>query len=170
MRWEKRGEVWELVGVPNGQAWFSTREGGVSEPPFDRCNLSFNVADRPLAVQENRQRVLAGHGRTVFDLVMAEQVHQDRVQWVDVRHRGFGATDAGSAVGGVDGLLTDDPRVVLGMGFADCVPIFLGDLDGTVAGIVHAGWRGTAAGVQVRAVELLAGRGIRPEQIGRAHV
>src|SRR5438477_12002498 len=37
---------------------FSTRQGGVSLPPFDTLNLGRSTADRPLAVTENRRRML----------------------------------------------------------------------------------------------------------------
>lgn len=45
---------------------------------------------------------------------------------------------------------------------ADCVPILLADSAGRCVGAVHAGWRGTAAGIAARAVAALADRGSRP--------
>jgi len=48
---------------------------------------------------------------------------------------------------------------------ADCVPILLVDREGKAAAAVHAGWRGTAASIVVRAVEHLGGGGVSPGRI-----
>jgi hypothetical protein len=55
--------------------------------------------------------------------------------------------DAPGAVDDVDAIVTDRPGMTLFATFADCYPIVLWDPEKRVAGLVHAGWRGTAAGV-----------------------
>jgi hypothetical protein len=55
--------------------------------------------------------------------------------------------DAPGAVDDVDALVTDRRSMTLFATFADCYPIVLWDPEKRVAGLVHAGWRGTAAGV-----------------------
>src|SRR5207247_2360146 len=50
-------------------------------------------------------------------------------------------------VDAVDALVTDRTDVVLFTTHADCYPIVLWDPEKNVAGLVHAGWRGTQAGV-----------------------
>lgn len=52
-----------------------------------------------------------------------------------------------------DFLITALPGLGLGVATADCLPIILYDSFNQVVGIVHAGWRGTAAKVVVTAVE-----------------
>ncbi|CAB1128478.1 Polyphenol oxidase [Candidatus Hydrogenisulfobacillus filiaventi] len=150
---------WEVPGAAGTgtpvRAWFGTRLGGVSPPPFDTLNVSYAVRDLPEAVQENRRRLLAAGGRQLQDQVGADQVHQDRVVWV-------GEAEQGTAVPHCDGLLTDRPGVVLAMGFADCVPIFLVHPPSGTVGLVHAGWRGTRLGIAARAVAALAAHGIDP--------
>ncbi len=56
------------------------------------------------------------------------------------------------SVDDVDALVTDRPGVVLFATYADCYPIVLWDPVAHVAGLVHAGWRGTQAGVARSAV------------------
>lgn len=62
--------------------------------------------------------------------------------------------------------ITDDPMVALAIQVADCVPLLLADpLTGAVAA-VHAGWRGTAAGAAIVAVEALSLEfGVQPERL-----
>jgi len=53
----------------------------------------------------------------------------------------------------VDAMVTDRPRIVLFTTHADCYPIVLWDREKQAAGLVHAGWRGTHAGVATAAVD-----------------
>jgi YfiH family protein len=80
------------------------------------------------------------------------QVHGDRV------------LPAGEADGAeADGLLWlrgDPVDPVPGVRTADCVPILLAARSGRAAAAVHAGWRGTAAGIAGRAVAALAAAGV----------
>ncbi len=74
-------------------------------------------------------------------LVTAEQVHGNRLVWV-------GASDAGKRMPAVDGLLTSARGVGLGMRVADCVPIYIWHETVAIYGLVHAGWKGIAAGIE----------------------
>jgi YfiH family protein len=71
-----------------------------------------------------------------------------------------------------DGYITDEEDVVLGVKAADCVPIlFEAEKDGEVVavGAVHAGWRGTLAGIQKKCVSLLCLEyGVEPQNIRAA--
>jgi polyphenol oxidase len=57
-----------------------------------------------------------------------------------------------------DALLDNTPGSVLAIKTADCVPILLVDERLHTVAAVHAGWRGTAAGIVTRAVSEMAGR------------
>ena len=59
------------------------------------------------------------------------------------------------SVDDVDALVTDQPGVALFATYADCYPIVLWDPEKRVAGLVHAGWRGTRAGVARAAVDFM---------------
>src|SRR6266478_4066792 len=63
--------------------------------------------------------------------------------------------EPGGSIDDVDALLTDRPGVALFATFADCYPIVLWDPERKVAGLVHAGWRGTRAGVATAAVKFM---------------
>lgn len=60
--------------------------------------------------------------------------------------------------GGWDALVTDQPRLLLTVRTADCVPVLLHDPDRGVVAAVHAGWRGTVAGIVPKTVTVLRRR------------
>jgi polyphenol oxidase len=53
---------------------------------------------------------------------------------------------------GVDGHLTTRPGLLLSVSVADCVPVFLVGERSRALALVHAGWRGVAAGIVEAAV------------------
>jgi YfiH family protein len=156
---------WQWQAHENVRAIFTTRNSGVSLPPYDTMNLSLGVGDLSSAVRENRWRALAYLQSSPDQLIMAQQVHHNQVRWVGPQDASGGAYDLNTAVQGMDGLLIKERGPVLGMGFADCVPIFLTDQEGRVAGLLHAGWRGTVRGVQKAAVQALSQAGFPPETL-----
>jgi YfiH family protein len=64
-----------------------------------------------------------------------------------------------------DALLTRRADTAIGVSTADCVPILLCDPETRTLGAVHAGWRGTAAGVLKAALQALAAAGAPPQRI-----
>jgi len=122
---------------------FSTRQGGLSEPPFDTLNLGLSAGDRPDAVAGNRRRLLEGLALERAGLVTAGQVHGATVRPV---------TGPGHQPS-CDALLTRTPGLVLAVSTADCMSL-LYSAPGAVAA-VHAGWRGAAAGLPAAALRAL---------------
>ncbi|MFQ5593280.1 MAG: peptidoglycan editing factor PgeF [Anaerolineae bacterium] len=126
-----------------------TRLGGVSRPPFAELNLGHTVGDEPAAVEENHGRVYRTLGVANHDVVTAWLVHGREVRTVDRRQ-------AGQVIAQTDGLITQEPGLVLFQRFADCLPLLFYDPVHAAVGIAHAGWRGTLVGIgpaTVRAME-----------------
>jgi len=70
----------------------------------------------------------------------------------------FAKEDCGEA----DGMLTDQPSLLLSIATADCVPILLARMDGAAVAALHAGWRGALDGIVQSFVNLLRERGDEP--------
>lgn len=111
----------------------TTRQGGVSLPPFDTFNLGDHVGDDPAAVAQNRLR-LSGE----FDIQPA---------WLKQVH-GLAVADADpSRVVEADASWTNRPGIACTVMTADCLPVLFCDQAGTQVAAAHAGWRGLAGGV-----------------------
>lgn len=157
--------AWPALDAYPVDALVTTCHGGVSTGAYATLNLSFGVGDRPGDVLENRRRTAAALGADLADFVFGSQVHGAVARVVTRADRGRDAATAGPGVGAADALVTSDPGTVVGAVVADCVPILLYDPRGHVVACVHAGWRGTVAGVTGAAVAAMATLGTRPGDV-----
>ena len=140
------------IATPHG---FSTRLGGVSKQPhLAEMNLGKTLGDEPEAVEENYRRMATAIGFCHGSVVFTNQIHSADVLTV-------GSGDIGKTYD-CDGFVTGEAGVTLAVRTADCVPILLYDPEAQVIGAVHAGWRGTAAGIQKNAVRRMCDLGSRP--------
>lgn len=138
---------------------FTTRRGGVSRGACASLNLGRGVDDDPGAVAHNRGAVLRALGFHPRQHVETSQVHGPVVATIT-------AADRGTKVDGADGMVTGDAEVVLAVHAADCVPILMADVRHRMVAAVHAGWKGTAAGIAVEATKIVADRfGTHPEDL-----
>jgi YfiH family protein len=146
------GVLDEAVGVAHA---FSTRTDG------DHADFDLGAHDdRTAAVVERRERLLAASGVLAQDLFLLEQVHEARL--VDVATARATAPRADGALARRGDLCAPAVRT------ADCVPLLLADVEGRAVAAVHAGWRGTAAGIATEAVERFRGLGIDPATLRAA--
>ena len=151
-----------IEGICHG---FSTRLGGVSEGKFASMNLSFTRGDSDEAVTENFRRFCGAIGARAEDVVISAQTHTTNVYNVTAADRGRGVTKPREYTD-VDGLITDEPDLVLCTQYADCVPLFFVDPVRRVVATSHAGWRGTAGGIgRVTVERMMSDYGCRPENI-----
>jgi polyphenol oxidase len=135
------------VALPGAEAFFSTRNGGVSEGPYESLNLGILTDDEPERVSENRRRVAARAGLAPGAVAMGWQVHGAEVkEWSGpppLAQNGFAAP--GAELERVDGHTTTAQGLGLVVLVADCLPIALSG-DGRVT-MLHCGWRGLAGGL-----------------------
>lgn len=152
-------EFESLQGLPGIRHAVLTRHGGVSVGPLASLNVGHSVGDDPSAVTENTRRAVAVLGAPMDQVVTVHQVHGARVVLA-------GHNERGSVVPSCDGLATAEPNVVLMLRFADCVPVLLFDPVHRAAALLHAGWRGWAAGVVTAGLRLMSDEfGTRPSDL-----
>lgn len=160
----------DILSLPTVRHAFSTRLGGVSTDPATReMNVAPVRADSPECVRENIGILASTVGCTAKDVVCTHQIHSNLLRYVSAADRGDGVLRAAKRE--CDGFYTDVPGVVLMVRTADCAPVLLAGLrdDGTPAVCaVHAGWRGSCAGISAMAVAAMVSMGVRAENIRAA--
>ncbi len=162
----------EWLAVPEWQKtpwlWhgFSTRRGGLSrtycaEEAPGELNLGFTAEDdRETVVRNRRLLAEAVSGDAATPLVTLRQIHSSHILIAS-------SADAGRELPWKgDGMMTDEPGLLLGIQTADCIPVLVADRKRRVVAAFHAGWRGTVK----RIVENGIGRmrlhyGSRPEDL-----
>lgn len=125
---------------------FTTRGGGISKGIYAEMNLGFTRGDDPRCVEENFRRIAALLDCRPEDMVAADQTHTANVRLVTGEDRGHGITKKKTFFD-TDGLITNEPGIVLATFYADCVPLFFVDPVRRAVGLSHAGWRGTVQGI-----------------------
>jgi YfiH family protein len=122
---------------------FSTRKGGESRAycPDDapgELNLGFTAEDSPETVARNR-RLLAEAltGDRATPLVTLRQIHSNVVVVARTQYA------ARKLPWKADGVMTDQPGLLLAVQTADCIPVLVADRKRRAVATFHAGWRGT---------------------------
>ena len=141
---------WDEPSLCHG---FLGREGGASRSPYASLNLSYWVGDNSRSVDVNWQRARQLMPRGVR-FAQLKQVHGKAIHTIGPR------ADADPRPEG-DGLITAITGVVLCIFTADCVPVLLADRAQGVIGALHAGWRGTLAGIAAAGVRAMVRQGAR---------
>lgn len=149
MQWREAGGTrWLEATMPGATAVFSTRVGGVSEPPFDGLNLGVFTDDEHDAVVENRRRLAAALGFPPERVAIGRQVHGKELAAHSGAQEPSPFARPGSPIPEVDGHITAEPDLALLVFVADCVPVALSGPGGVA--MLHCGWRGLASGIVER--------------------
>ena len=132
--------AWEMPELCHG---FLGRQGGISTGPYESLNLAYGIGDDDGALEENWRRVrdIIGEHTPVARL---EQVHGKIVR--TITRANVSAWPQG------DGMVTAQPGIILRILSADCVPVLMFDARAKIVAALHAGWRGTIAGIATEGV------------------
>jgi polyphenol oxidase len=130
---------------PNLIAAQSTRLGGVSEAPYFSLNLGKSTADLPENITENRMRFFGALGIDLSEVALSYQVHGAEIL----------LTSSAGNFQNYDAIITATPNVFVAVSVADCTPILIYDAEKKVLAAIHAGWRGTVAGIVAKTLGLM---------------
>ncbi len=118
----------------------------VVPPVFDSTNAKAFFTTRALHCEvHSLAEFLAVPPANIY---MPIQKHTDKVMVLDDGRRPEVA----------DAVITGNRGIFIGVRVADCVPVLLFDRKQQVAGAVHAGWRGTAASILKKTIEMMSQR------------
>lgn len=142
------------AGPPSAASWVE-RDGLFVEPRLAALGLRHGFAARRLG--DMKDPAAAAAAAAAAGLAAPKTLRQ--VHGTTVRLAREPAGQDG------DGWVLDRPGVCVGVYAADCLPLYLWSEDGAAAGVFHAGWRGTAAGMARAAVAALGRAGAAPGRL-----
>ena len=111
---------------------------------FDRGTKAFFTGKKPGADLLRISEIAEIDRHMIF---LPVQKHTDKVLFLDSLEPGI-----------ADAVVTDRRDVLIGIQGADCVPVLLYDRRTRAVGAVHAGWRGTAAGILKKTIQAMGDR------------
>ena len=156
--WRSAAGPWQPFQLaPGVMAMFTSRAGGVSEPPYDTLNLGQAVGDQPAAVTRNRRLLTGACGPGSRPVRWMRQVHGTTVYQVRTP-----SADAQFTAPEADAQFTVVPGQPLGVLVADCAPVLVADGQAGIIAVAHAGRAGLLAGVVPALLAAMIRAGARP--------
>jgi polyphenol oxidase len=122
----------------------ATTGRGAPSDPFDLSFFGESAAGK-IYIHWRAVRDVSGFPNVAH----ARQVHSNNILQYEEAPNGILLSDS------ADGHLTQAAGFLLAVSIADCVPIYLIHEAGHAIALLHAGWRGVAAGILERGIELL---------------
>lgn len=121
--------------------FFTTREFVLT--PSSRIDLEKESLDNRKFLEEKLNA----------EIITAKQTHSSNIRIIDGEKTFYDDTDA---------LISNIKGSLMLLNFADCVPVILYSVKDNMGAVIHAGWRGSAAGIVEKTVEKM---NINPENI-----
>ncbi len=146
MKNKRQGKLSCFVPAWSGksiEAGFTTRNGGVSRPPYNSLNLGAGTDDPKHNVEANRATLAREYDCEPHLLLTVRQVHGTDILIVDEANPDLTHFQNVES----DAIVTDQPGIMIGVLVADCYPVLVYDPIRKVSAVIHAGWRGAAAGL-----------------------
>ncbi|SDY44589.1 conserved hypothetical protein [Proteiniborus ethanoligenes] len=133
---------------------FTTRIGGASPHPFHSLNLGLNTEDNEENIVRNFETISDALEVPMDKMVLSDQVHGTNIRIITEDDGGKGLVKP-MDFKEIDGLLTNVKGIMLFTFYADCVPLFFLDRAKKVAGVAHAGWKGTVAKIGEKMIKTM---------------
>lgn len=163
------------------RTFFTCKNGGNSSGVYASLNMGVMSGDDPAVVASNRDLVFRSAGCSIRAVVYPTQVHGSDIVCIDnnmldeyfepdkgkseyeisdINGKSCKSGSAGSEFmtlkfPDTDATVTNVPGVLLTSLHADCIPVWLYDCKKAVAGLAHAGWRGTRVDIAAKTMALM---------------
>ena len=121
----------------------------------DRVVAGFTNNSFPYSPPEDRIEFANELNLQPKNLVIPKQVHSNNIAVV---------TESG-IYSDTDGIITNQQDLVLSIQVADCIPIFISDIESNAIGLIHAGWRGIAANIIENSIEKFQSLNSNPRKL-----
>ena len=132
-------------------AGFSTRNGGVSRPPYNSLNLGLGTDDQVASIEGNRAAFTRAFGISPNQLLTVKQVHGENILLIDEKNPDL----SHFLTVEVDAIVTNQADIMIGVLTADCFPLLIWHGEKKIIAVIHAGWRGAANGLIAKVIQTI---------------
>ena len=123
-------------------------------------DVSHNKSEALSRLETAHRDIRRAIGMGDWPLLTVEQIHGNNVAIVDR------PVESDEHLAGCDGLITNQPRIALGIHVADCCAVYIVDPKISAIGLVHSGRRGTELGIVTTAIRQMVQRfGSNPAEL-----
>jgi len=125
---------------------FSTRDKGVSKPPYNLLNLAYHVGDEQADVTTNHTLLAKELGYDVTKRVFMNQIHSNKVTIIDKTPQTMPSCDA---------LVTNKKGIALMVMGADCAPVLFEDKVTQTIAVAHVGRAGALLNIITNVIKTM---------------
>ncbi len=144
----------------------TTRYGGVSVGNYASFNIGPYCGDNAVNRKQNLHILSHKIGIDPEKIIIPFQTHESVVKIIDESFFDLNEKAKFEFLNGVDGLITQQKGICIGVTTADCVPVTVYDKKKHIIGIAHAGWRGTCKKITSKLIDkMITDFGSNPENI-----
>ncbi len=116
---------------------FFTKNNGYSKGIYSSLNCGLNSRDHRHNINKNILKAVKKISNKKKILILPSQYHSNKCLIINESVKKYKC----------DGLVTNNPNVILGITTADCLPIVFINKKKNIIGICHAGWKGLVGGI-----------------------
>lgn len=143
----------------------STRIGGVSKPPYDSLNISYNVGDLNKNVNKNRELVCEAIGISPNNVMYMEQTHSANVISIKNNELNFNKKPT-NLLKNVDAIVTNIKNLPIVALSADCAIILFFDPVHKILALAHCGWKGVMLNICSNVIrQMMLDYGTEPKNV-----
>ena len=141
---------------------FFNRAGGKSIGIYKSLNCGLGSKDKKSKIRANLKIVKDKISKKSKNIFLLHQIHSNKFVFIDKNFK-FDTKKIKA-----DAVITDQPKIPIGILTADCVPILLHDNKRNMIAAIHAGWKGALKDVIKKVVQFMIKKGCSPESMTAA--
>ena len=147
-------------------AFSTTRHGGVSQGNYGSFNINPYCGDDTEHVACNCKLLADSLNIPTSHIILPHQVHGIEHRTIAPELFSMSGDVRNRILDGVDIVTTAMTGVCIGVSTADCIPILLYDPTTRTTAAIHAGWRGTVAGISAKTIDIMKQKyGVNPANL-----
>ena len=134
------------------------RIGGNSTGIYQSLNCGPGSKDKKINIKKNLKIVFKKFSKTSKKIFLLHQIHSNKFVFISEYSKNLKKKRA-------DAVITDIPKLPIGILTADCVPILIYDKQKKMVAAIHAGWKGAYKGIISKVINFMIKKGCEKKNI-----